>query len=104
MKVFWGNVMYTEITSIQEESNVFRSDFKKVILCIESSKTVKEVETSWRLYKLFRDKHKLNNVEHDVSIKKQKLLIARQENYSMYTGYVEYLFETKFITTSNGVN
>ena len=95
---------YTEVTSIKTESEEFRMDFKKVILCIESSKNVKEVETTWKLYRLFRDKHKLNNVEHDVSIRKQKKLLEKQQKYLIYTGYIEYMIEHKFITTSVGIN
>ena len=82
---------YIELDSIQSESEEFRQDFKKVVLCIKSATNIGQLETSRNLAYIFMRKHDIVPMMTNEKISPKKM--ERYRKVEMYRGYIEYTLE-----------
>jgi hypothetical protein len=88
-----GTSVYIETTSIAEQSNEFRKDYRKVILCITNTNNIFQLASCRKLYNFFVSKHKLD--VHDIQ---SKNYIANRFFAETICGYMENLLQQREAT------
>ena len=83
--------IYIETINLQSESNEFRSDYRKVILTINSVKNGNQVPACRKMYNAFRNKYDLFvESEH-----KTKNIIDKEYLIGSICGHIEYIIQEK---------
>jgi len=83
--------IYIETIDLQSESNEFRSDFRKVILTINSVKNGNQVHACRKMYTAFRNKHNLFNESNN----KTKNIIDKEYLIGSICGHIEHVIQEK---------
>lgn len=83
--------IYIETTDLQSESNEFRSDYRKVLLTINSVKNGNQVPACRKMYTAFRNKYDLFSESNN----KTKSIVDKEYLIGSICGHIEQVIQEK---------
>ena len=84
--------VYIETRSIQERSNKFRGDYRKVIMCITSAENMLQIPACRKLYVAFASKYNLSDTNANTN---SKTYNADKFFGETVCGYIETLLQQR---------